>query len=82
MSPPPHGLPRCHYQERDLCHSHLMQAQAINSLLPREVRQHLIGCIGSMLFTAADFLLLVQRYGEAFPLCLPSEAEVLLSHVK
>lgn len=75
------GLPRCHYQGRDLCHSHLMQARAIDPLPPREAWQYLIGCSGSSLFTTAGFLLLVQPRGEAFPLFLPPEAEVLLSHV-
>lgn len=57
-----------------------MQAQAINPLPPREAWQYLIGCFGSLLFTAADFLLFVQQCGEALPLCLLPEAEVSLSH--
>lgn len=80
---PPHGLPRCHYQGRDLSHSHHMQAQAINPLPPREAWQYLIDCIGSLLFhNGRFFLLLVQQHGEAFPRFLLSEAEASLSPVK
>lgn len=53
---PPMAFLDAIYQGGDLCHSHLMQAQATNPRPPREAWQHLTGCcFGSLFFTAADF---------------------------